>query len=52
MHRESSDLADNIELSAEDMRHLIRIARFTVVLMFVLVAIMLFHVLVDFFYHT
>jgi hypothetical protein len=45
-------MTKSIEISVDDMRNLIKIARYALIATFVLIIIMLFHVLVDFFYHT
>ncbi|MHA1990664.1 MAG: hypothetical protein ACW981_11745 [Candidatus Hodarchaeales archaeon] len=41
-----------VEISVDDMKQLIKIGRLALLSTFVLIIIMLFHVLVDFFYHT
>lgn len=41
-----------MEIETEQLKHLHKIARRTLIIAFGLIIIMLFHVLIDFFYHT
>ncbi|MHA2169322.1 MAG: hypothetical protein ACXAB7_05455 [Candidatus Kariarchaeaceae archaeon] len=45
-------MSKTIELDINDLQRLVKIGRYGIGMAFVLLILMLFHVLIDFFYHT
>ncbi|MDH5404596.1 MAG: hypothetical protein OEY49_18995 [Candidatus Heimdallarchaeota archaeon] len=45
-------MSEEIKLTVNDVKNLINISRKGIIVSFSLLIIMLFHVLIDFFYHT